>query len=90
MDSKLRCVFMVEDGHAESGNYEGANNEFSTAKSDLPVKATTALSSSPKVLRIFILTIVSFVITYTTTVVLNQGAAEPLDAAKSSRGAANI
>ena len=49
MDSKLRCVFMVEDGHAESGNYEGANNEYSTAKSDLPVKATTALSSSPKV-----------------------------------------
>ncbi len=48
MDSKLRCVFVVEDGHAESGNFEGANNEYSTAKSDLPVK-TTALSSSPKV-----------------------------------------
>lgn len=46
MDSKLRCVFVVEDGHAD--NYEGANNEYSTAKSDLPVKAT-ALSSSPKV-----------------------------------------
>jgi hypothetical protein len=49
MDSKLRCVFVVQDGQAGSGNFEGTNNEYSTAKSDLPVKSITALSSSPKV-----------------------------------------
>jgi hypothetical protein len=47
MDSKLRCVFVIEDGHSDGGNVE-TGNEYSTAKTDLPIKAST-LSSSPKV-----------------------------------------
>jgi hypothetical protein len=52
MDSKLRCVFVLEEGgaHPDSGTFDGGN-EYTTAKTDLPVKAS-ALSSSPKVKQI--------------------------------------
>jgi hypothetical protein len=46
MDSKLRCVFVVDENNGESGSPDV--HEYSTAKTENTVKAQ-ALSSSPKV-----------------------------------------
>ena len=42
MDSKLRCVFIMDDAGGDSGTIDG--HEYSTAKMDAP-----AVMSSPKV-----------------------------------------